>query len=138
MEPTSKDLLELPFFEAEASPNTTLCLFPDRRLVHQPLGIPRFVRLRTHDLLPKLQELLSLRWLARIASNHVVCWATLRLQEILLRLASYEETPDVDAPGPVAGALLSILLKKGATLIILVESAPLHIAPLSFQEIPRP
>ena len=64
-------------------------------------------------------KLLTLQGLRLIVSLHLVCWAVLDLYVTFLDLIGNEETPDLDMPGALAHALVTILHQLHSTFVIL-------------------
>ena len=56
----------------------------------------------THDESPVLLELSSLQRFAGVISHHVICWAMLHGQQLLINAVLDEEKSNVEMPGPLA------------------------------------
>ena len=72
-----------------------------------------------HNRTPVFGKLLTLQGLGLIVPLHLVCWAVLDLYVTLLDLIGNEEIPDLDMPGALAHALVTILLQLDGTFVIL-------------------
>ena len=78
--------------------------------------------LHTHDGITKLLEQLPLQGLGEEIPPHLRGGPESNLQISFTNLVCKEEVTDVQCPGPLAGALLSIGLKKDIEVMHLVPS----------------
>ena len=76
--------------------------------------------LHTHDGITKFLEYFTLQGLGHEVPPHLSSGTESNLQVSFTNLVCKEEVTDVQCPGPLAGALLPIGLKKDGTLVVLV------------------
>ena len=83
------------------------------------------------------RELLTLQGFGLTVTLHLICWAGLDLCIALLDLIGNEEMPDLNMPGALSHALVTILLQLHGTLIVL-EYSGCGLVALGFQEVLDP
>ena len=90
-----------------------------------------------HNHASLLLKLMPLQGLARVVSWHIISWAILDIQVLLLDTICNKEKTDVNVSGSLTRTLFTILLQQNSTCVILEDGSSGFIA-LGLQKVPGP